>query len=48
MPVSIPLESHWSRPSKLSSTVMSVNGTMHGNLKREDVAGILAQYKAQA
>jgi len=28
--------------------VMSVNGTMHGNLKREDVAGIVAQYKAQA
>jgi NADH-quinone oxidoreductase subunit E len=28
--------------------VMSVNGIMHGNLKREDVAGIVAQYKAQA
>ncbi|NLG35808.1 MAG: NAD(P)H-dependent oxidoreductase subunit E [Lentisphaerae bacterium] len=28
--------------------VMSVNGVMHGNLKREDVAGIVAQYKAQA
>ncbi len=28
--------------------VMSVNGTMHGNLKREDVAGIVAQYKAKA
>ena len=28
--------------------VMSVNGTMHGNLKKEDVAGIVAQYKAQA
>lgn len=28
--------------------VMSVNGTMHGNLKREDVAGIVAQYQAKA
>ena len=28
--------------------VMSVNGTMHGNLKKEDVAGIVAQYQAQA
>lgn len=28
--------------------VLSVNGTMHGNLKREDVAGIVAQYKAKA
>ena len=28
--------------------VMSVNGTMHGNLKREDVAGIVAQYHAKA
>lgn len=28
--------------------VMSVNGAMHGNLKKEDVAGIVAQYKAQA
>ena len=25
--------------------VMSVDGTMHGNLKKEDVAGIVAQYK---
>ena len=25
--------------------VMAVNGTMHGNLKKEDVAGIVAQYK---
>jgi len=28
--------------------VLSVNGTMHGNLKKEDVAGILAEYKEQA
>ena len=28
--------------------VLSVNGTMHGNLKKEDVAGILAEYKAKA
>ena len=28
--------------------VLSVNGTMHGNLKKEDVAGIVAQYQAQA
>ncbi len=28
--------------------VLSVNGVMHGNLKREDVAGIVAQYKAKA
>jgi NADH-quinone oxidoreductase subunit E len=28
--------------------VMSVNGTMHGNLKREDVAGIVAEYKTAA
>jgi len=28
--------------------VMSVNGTMHGNLKREDVAGVVAQYQAKA
>ena len=28
--------------------VLSVNGTMHGNLKKEDVAGIVAQYKAKA
>ncbi len=28
--------------------VMSVNGTMHGNLKKEDVAGIVAQYQTQA
>jgi NADH-quinone oxidoreductase subunit E len=28
--------------------VMSVNGTMHGNLKKEDVAGIVAQYQAPA
>ena len=28
--------------------VMSVNGAMHGNLKKEDVAGIVAQYKAPA
>lgn len=28
--------------------VLSVNGTMHGNLKKEDIAGILAEYKAKA
>lgn len=28
--------------------VLSVNGTMHGNLKKEDLAGIVAQYKARA
>ncbi|HAL92601.1 MAG TPA: NAD(P)H-dependent oxidoreductase subunit E [Verrucomicrobia bacterium] len=28
--------------------VLSVNGTMHGNLKKEDVAEIVAKYKAQA
>lgn len=28
--------------------VLAVNGTVHGNLKREDVAGIVAQYKAKA
>ncbi len=28
--------------------VLSVNGTIHGNLKREDVAGIVAQYKDRA
>ena len=28
--------------------VLSVNGTMHGNLKKEDVAGIVAKYKAPA
>ena len=28
--------------------VLAVNGTMHGNLKKEDIAGILAQYKAKA
>lgn len=28
--------------------VLSVNGTMHGNLKREDVPGIVAHYKALA
>lgn len=28
--------------------VLSVNGTMHGNLKKEDVADIVAKYKAQA
>ena len=28
--------------------VMSVNGAMHGNLKKEDVAGIVAQYRAKA
>ncbi len=28
--------------------VLSVNGTMHGNLKKEDVAGILAGVKEQA
>ena len=28
--------------------VLSVNGTMHGNLKKEDVAGIVAQYQTQA
>ncbi len=28
--------------------VLSVNGTMHGNLKKEDIAGIVAQYKAKA
>lgn len=28
--------------------VLSVNGTMHGNLKKEDLAGLVAQYKAQA
>ena len=28
--------------------VLSVNGTMYGNLKKEDVAGILAEYKALA
>ena len=28
--------------------VLAVNGTVHGNLKREDVAGIVAQYRAKA
>lgn len=28
--------------------VLAVNGTMHGNLKKEDIADIVAQYKAQA
>lgn len=28
--------------------VLAVNGTMHGNLKKEDVADIVARYKAQA
>lgn len=28
--------------------VLSVNGTMHGNLKREDIAGVLAEYKTKA
>lgn len=28
--------------------VLSVNGAMHGNLKREDIAGIVAGYKAKA
>lgn len=28
--------------------VLAVNGRMHGNLKKEDVAGILAEYRAQA
>ncbi len=28
--------------------VLSVNGTMHGNLKKEDVAALLAEYKIQA
>ena len=28
--------------------VLAVNGAMHGNLKKEDVAAIVAQYKAQA
>ena len=28
--------------------VMSVDGKMHGNLKKEDVAGIVAEYKAKA
>jgi NADH-quinone oxidoreductase subunit E len=28
--------------------VLAVNGNIHGNLKREDVAGILAQYRAEA
>lgn len=28
--------------------VLAVNGAVHGNLKREDVAGIVAQYKAKA
>ncbi|MDD2240432.1 MAG: NAD(P)H-dependent oxidoreductase subunit E [Kiritimatiellae bacterium] len=28
--------------------VLAVNGTVHGNLKREDVAEIIAQYKAKA
>ncbi len=27
--------------------VLSVNGAMHGNLKKEDIAGIVAQYKAR-
>ena len=28
--------------------VLSVNGTMLGNLKKDDIAGILAEYKAKA
>ena len=28
--------------------VLAVNGTMHGNLRKEDVADIVARYKAQA
>lgn len=28
--------------------VLSVNGAMHGNLKREDIAAVIAQYKAKA
>ncbi|MDR0993291.1 MAG: NAD(P)H-dependent oxidoreductase subunit E [Verrucomicrobiota bacterium] len=28
--------------------VLSVNGTMHGALRKEDIAGILAEYKAKA
>jgi len=28
--------------------VLAVNGTMHGNLKKEDVADLVAHYRAQA
>jgi NADH-quinone oxidoreductase subunit E len=28
--------------------VLSVNGTIHGNLKKEDIAGIIAHYRKQA
>lgn len=28
--------------------VLAVNGTMHGNLKKEDIAGIVAQYQTPA
>ena len=27
--------------------VISVNGTVHGSLKKQDIAGILAKYRAQ-